>query len=192
MQLSMSPWNGLIGSITVGCWSRLATCRRWNWKSRTISNRKGRPWRPVSHEIVSGIPGAVQWGRFWMGEALSPYFRHRNLQAVWRRVQGDCQQRRPIIKQILDHLENRTKSPQSASHHDPVDPAHVSPNSALSTSPVNGIAIVHDLHHSTFLSQNLFTLHRIYRLNRFSIIVPRQKYWIATHVRRTPRMNNTL
>ncbi len=56
---STSPWNGWTGSTIVGCWSRLATCRRQSGKRRIIANWKGQPcWRD-SNKMVSAIPGGA-------------------------------------------------------------------------------------------------------------------------------------
>ena len=51
--------SGSTGSITDGCSSRSATCRRRRRKTSTIGNAS-RPWWPDSQLGVSGIPGPVQ------------------------------------------------------------------------------------------------------------------------------------
>lgn len=52
-------WNGATGSTTGGVSSRSATCHRQSFKGRIIANGKSQPWRPVSNNRVSGIPGVV-------------------------------------------------------------------------------------------------------------------------------------
>lgn len=60
MRSNTRLWDGSTGSIIAGCWSRLATCRRRNWKWRTIANTRSRPWRPDSNKNISGKAGAIQ------------------------------------------------------------------------------------------------------------------------------------
>jgi putative transposase len=62
MRSSTLPWNGWIGSITVGCWSRSAMGLRRSWNRRIIANRPSRSSRPDSTLTVSGKTGAVHSG----------------------------------------------------------------------------------------------------------------------------------
>src|SRR5512147_1607465 len=52
-------WNGSTGSITAGCSSRSATCRRRNSRRRTISQRVSCRWQPDSNPELPGKSGAV-------------------------------------------------------------------------------------------------------------------------------------
>ena len=89
---STSPWNGWTGSTIVGCWSRLATCRRQSGKRRIIANWKGQPcWRDSNKMVSAILGGGFKTGR--RRSSLQLPLEHDSAESiigVFCRVQAGC------------------------------------------------------------------------------------------------------